>query len=208
MMDDDGRRFAPSAARNRDPIVTAIRQHMPATGLLLEIASGTGEHAVHFARHFPDLIVQPSDPDENARASIDAWVDDVKLPNLQRAARLDVISDEWPIQSAEAIVCINMIHISPWQATVCLMTGAARALANDGVLILYGPYKRDGAHTAPSNEAFDQDLRTRNPLWGIRDLETVVACAADHGFGAPVIVPMPANNLTLLFKRPQPSIAR
>ena len=195
------RRFAPSAARNRDPILDVLRRHLPGSGLALEIASGTGEHAVHFAQHLgSDLIFQPSDTNAESRASIDAWVLEANLPNLRNALELDVLADTWPVESASAVVCINMIHIAPWEATIGLIEGAARILLPFGLLILYGPYRRNGAHTAPSNEAFDLDLRARNPLWGVRDLETVAALAASHGFSAPIIEQMPANNLMLIFK--------
>jgi SAM-dependent methyltransferase len=196
------RRFAPSTARNRNPILNIVRQHLPRAGLVLEIASGTGEHAVHLAQHLgPDLVFQPSDPSEEARASIDAWVDAVQLPNLRRSLALDACAETWPIEQVSAVLCINMIHISPWQAAVGLVLGAARVLEPSGLLILYGPYKRGGAHTAPSNDAFDQDLRRRNAEWGVRDLEDVAILAASHGFSAPIIHDMPANNLTVLFKR-------
>ncbi len=195
------RRYAPSAARNRDPILQAMRGHLPPSGLLLEIASGTGEHAVHFARALgPGITVQPSDPDAVSRASIDAWVRHAELSNLRAAVALDAASTEWPIAHANAVICINMIHISPWAATCGLMAGAGRILCRDGVLILYGPYRRDGAHTAPSNAEFDADLRARNPHWGVRDLVAVAELAASHGFDAPLIEDMPANNLTLIFK--------
>ncbi len=196
------RRFAPSAARNRSPILEVLRRHLPHSGLVLEIASGTGEHAVHFARNLgPDLVFQPTDQSEDARTSIDAWVRDANLPNLRPALALDVMTDIWPVDTAAAVLCINMIHIAPWEAAVGLITGAARFLPAGGVLILYGPYCRGGAHTAPSNEAFDLDLRARNSLWGVRDLEAVAALAAAHGFGAPIVETMPANNLTVIFKR-------
>ena len=196
-----GRRYAPSAARNRDPILEAIRPHLPRAGVLLEIASGTGEHAVHFAQAFPDLTVQPSDANAEARASIDAWVRASALPNLAPAIALDAAEAAWPIAAADAVVCINMIHISPWAAARGLMAGAARVLASGGVLILYGPYTQAGTHTAPSNAAFDADLRARNSEWGVRDLEAVTELAASHGFITPLIVSMPANNLTIIFKR-------
>ena len=196
------RRFAPSAARNRDPILQVLRRRLPRAGLVLEIASGTGEHALHFAQHLgPDLIFQPSDPSDEARASIDAWVREANLPNLRPALALDVSADAWPVAAANAVLCINMIHIAPWQAAIGLISGASRILPPSGLLILYGPYRRYGAHTAPSNAAFDLDLRARNPAWGVRDLEDVTAVAAQHEFSAPAIEPMPANNLTLIFQR-------
>ncbi len=193
------RRFAPSAARNRDPILEVLRKHLPSHGLVLEIASGTGEHAVHLAQHLgPDLVFQPSDPSEDAISSIDAWVKSAELPNLRAPVKFDVTDGAWPVEKADAVLCINMIHIAPWDAAIGLISGSSSILPPGGLLILYGPYKRGGAHTAPSNEAFDLDLRSRNPLWGVRDLEAVVALAAKHGFSTPIIEAMPANNLTVI----------
>jgi SAM-dependent methyltransferase len=193
--------FAPSAARNRDPILEVLRKHLPSQGLVLEIASGTGEHAVYFAQHLgPDLVFQPTDPSEDAISSIDDWVKSAELPNLRAPIQFDVTDSAWPVEKADAVVCINMIHIAPWQAAIGLIEGASGILPPGGLLILYGPYKRGGAHTAPSNEVFDLDLRSRNPLWGVRDLEGVAALAVEHDFSAPIIEQMPANNLTLIFK--------
>jgi SAM-dependent methyltransferase len=194
------RRFAPSAARNRDPILECLRKHLPSHGLVLEIASGTGEHALHFAQHLgPELIFQPTDPSDEAISSIDAWVKSAELPNLRAPVKFDVTDSVWPVKKADAVVCINMIHIAPWDAAIGLISGAAGVLPPGGLLILYGPYRQGGAHTAPSNEAFDLDLRARNPLWGVRDLEVVAELAAAHSFGAPIIEQMPANNLTVIF---------
>ncbi|MEQ1577270.1 MAG: DUF938 domain-containing protein [Hyphomicrobium sp.] len=206
------RRSAPSAVRNRDPIVQVLRRYLPHNGRVLEIASGTGEHALHVAQHLgADLEIQPSDPSPEARASIDAWAREAGLPNLRDALDIDVCAPDWWVQGVPAgldvrarlavILCINMIHISPWQATVGLVTGAGHLLGDGGLLILYGPYRRGGTHTAPSNEAFDLDLRSRNPAWGVRDLEDVAALAVAHGFSAPIAEDMPANNLTVIFKR-------
>ncbi|MGE0093033.1 MAG: DUF938 domain-containing protein [Alphaproteobacteria bacterium] len=192
---------SPAALRNRDPILDVLRLHLPPKGLVVEMASGSGEHVIHFARHLPGLTFQPSDPDADARASIDAWVEEAGLANVKPALDLDVTRRPWPFVNAAAILCINMVHISPWPATEALFAGAARHLVPNGVLYLYGPYKRDGAHTAPSNEAFDQSLRARDPAWGVRDLETVTALAVSAGFTEPEIVPMPANNLSLVFHR-------
>ena len=197
----DARRYAPSTARNREPILDVLRRHLPTRGLVLEVASGAGEHAVHFARAFPDLVFQPSDPDADARASIDAWLAAEGLANVRPSIALDAASEAWPITEADAVLCINMIHIAPWEATVGLVRGAAKVLGGGGVLYLYGPYRRDGAHTAPSNEAFDQSLRARNPEWGVRDLEAVAALAESHGFAPPMVEEMPANNLSLVFRR-------
>ena len=202
-MTEDARQFAPAAARNRDPIWSVLQPSLPATGLVLEVASGSGEHAVHFAqRAGPGLVFQPSDPDPQARASIDAWTAAAKLPNLRPALALDATSETWPIARADAVLCFNMIHIAPWEAAVGLVRGAARVLSAGGLLFLYGPFKREGRHTAPSNAAFDRDfLRARNSAWGVRDLEEVAALAAAQGFSAPDIVEMPANNLSVLFRR-------
>ncbi len=201
-MHDDARQYAPSAARNREPIWSVLQPQLPERGLVLEVASGSGEHTVHFARACgPQLVFQPSDPDAQARASIDAWGAAAGLPNVRPALALDAASDVWPIARADVVVCINMIHISPWAAAVGLIRGAARVLPPGGLLFLYGPYRREGRHTAPSNEAFDADLRRRNPEWGVRDVEAVAALTASAGFGAPVIAEMPANNLSVLFRR-------
>lgn len=192
------RRAAPATARNRQPILEVLRPHLPTRGMVLEVASGSGEHTAYFAQALPTLVFQPSDPDEVARASVDAWCEE--LGNVRRALALDAASATWPIAAADAVVCINMIHISPWEATVGLIGGAARVLPGGGALFLYGPYFREGIDTAPSNLAFDRDLRTRNPAWGIRSLEQVSALAQAHGFAEPLVVEMPANNLSLVFR--------
>lgn len=200
-MSGNARLYAPATARNRAPILEVLQRHLPARGVVLEIASGSGEHAVHFAQAFPDLMLQPSDPDPDARASIDAWAAEAALPNIQPALALDATAEVWPIRVADAVLCINMIHISPWAAAVGLVRGAAGVLPKDGLLYLYGPFRRDGRHTAPSNEAFDRSLRARDPSWGVRDLETVTALALSHGFAEPLVEPMPANNLSLIFRK-------
>jgi SAM-dependent methyltransferase len=202
-MHEDARLYAPSAARNREPILGVLRRHLPPRGLVLEIASGSGEHIVHFAQNCaPALLFQPSDPDPGARASIDAWAAALGLSNIRPALALDAASANWPIAHADAILCINMIHIAPWAAAGGLIRGAARVLAPGGMLYLYGPYRRGGRHTAVSNEQFDQDLRRRNPLWGVRDVEAVAALAAGEGFTQPLAEEMPANNLSLIFRLP------
>lgn len=195
------KRHAPATARNRQPILDVLRPSLPGQGLVLEIASGTGEHVVHYAAALPGLAFQPSDPDPEARTSIDAWVDALGLGNVAPALALDVTAEQWPVDRADAVLCCNMIHIAPWQAAVGLVAGAAQLLAKGGLLFLYGPYRRGGRHTAPSNDAFDADLRRRDPAWGVRDLEAVAGLAAERGFAPPEIVEMPANNLSLLFKR-------
>lgn len=197
----DTRLFAPSAQRNREPILAVLREVLPAQGLVLEIASGSGEHAVHFAGAFPDLAFQPSDPNEEALASIDAWAKASALPNLRPALRLDATAPEWPVERADALICINMIHISPWAATQGLISHAARLLPQGGPLYLYGPYRQRGVPFAESNAAFDASLRGRNPEWGLRELDAVAALAATAGFGAPEVTAMPANNLSVMFRK-------
>lgn len=193
----DPRLSAPSVARNRDPILAALRPLLPATGLLLEIASGSGEHAAYLATALPRLTVQPSDPRPDARASIDAWCG--TLANVRAAIDLDAAAPSWPITRADAILCVNMIHIAPWAATQGLLAGAARVLTPGGMLVLYGPFLQRGVPTAPGNLAFDADLRARDPVWGVRALEDVERLAA--GFASPEITPMPANNLLVMFRR-------
>lgn len=195
------RREAPAAARNRQPILEVLQPRLPATGLVLEIASGTGEHVVHYAAARPELTFQPSDPDADARASVDDWVRTLGLKNVLPALEIDVTATVWPVERADAVLCCNMIHIAPWEAAIGLVNGAGRLLPRGGLFYLYGPYRRDGRHTAPSNEAFDTDLRRRNPAWGVRALEAVVDLTRTQGFSAPDIVEMPANNLSLLFNR-------
>lgn len=194
-------RSAPAVARNRDPILNVLRRVLPAHGLVLEIASGTGEHAVHFAGALPGIVWQPTDPDAAALRSIAAWRDRTGLPNLRPPLEFDVTASPWPVERADAVVCINMIHISPWRSAEGLMAGAGRVLGPGGILFLYGPYKEEGRHTAPSNEAFDADLRARNPAWGVRDLGDVIALAASHGLDFAERVAMPANNLSVVFRR-------
>ena len=193
----DARRSSPSAARNRGPILDALRPRLPGAGLLLEVASGTGEHCAHLAAALPGLTFQPTDPDADALASINAWCGG--LPNVRPALALDAAAAEWPVTAADAVLCSNMIHIAPWAAAVGLMAGAARVLPPGGVLALYGPYMRGGRHTGPGNAAFDADLQARNPAWGVRKLEAVAALAAEVGFGTPEVLQMPADNLMVVF---------
>lgn len=197
----DERRHAPAAQRNRDAILEVLRSVFPESGLVLEVASGTGEHAVHFARSLPGLVWQPSDPDPGARQSISAWIAAEKLENVREPLELDAASEEWPIDRADAMVCINMIHISPWESTEGLMAGAGRLLSSGQPLVLYGPYRRKDHPTAPSNEAFDEDLKRRDPRWGLRLLEDVEACAEKNGLALERVVEMPANNLTVVFRK-------
>jgi SAM-dependent methyltransferase len=192
---------SPSVARNRDPILTILQRVLPKNGVVLEIASGTGEHALYFAAAFPQLTWQPTDQDEQALKSIAAYRDISGLPNLLPPIVLDAADPEWPVLHAGAIVAINMVHISLWRATQGLMAGAGRVLPPGGVLYLYGAYRENGAHTSPSNALFDQDLRRRNPEWGVRDLEEVTELADLHGLKLVERVAMPANNLSLVFRR-------
>ena len=200
-MSEDARRFAPAVARNKTAITEVLARHLPASGLVLEIASGSGEHALHFAAHFPALRFQPTDPDAAALASIAAWQAEAQLPNLLPPLALDVMADAWPARKADAVLCINMIHIAPWEATAALMRGAARVLSRDRNLFFYGPFKQGGQHTAPSNVEFDSSLRAQHARWGVRDLEAVAKIASAAGFAAPVVEAMPANNLSVIFRR-------
>jgi len=195
------KRNAPAVSRNREPIAAVLRETLPASGTVLEIASGTGEHAMFFAGLFPHLAWQPSDPDPGALQSIVAWEIDSGLPNLCPPLELDAQWDEWPVGRADAILCINMVHISPWMATLGLLNGAARLLPDSGPLVLYGPYRRRDVPTAPSNEAFDESLRARDPSWGLRFVEDLRAEADVRGFVFDRMVEMPANNLTLIFRK-------
>ena len=197
----DHRQHAPATVRNRDFILDVLRGVLPMTGVILEIASGSGEHVVHFARNLPSLVFQPSDPEPEALLSVAAWVKDAQVTNVRAPIVLDASQSPWPIASADGIICINMVHISPWDASVGLIRGAAAILPPGSPLYLYGPYKRKGFATAPSNEAFDRNLRDRNPIWGLRDLEAIAAIAQSAGFSIPDITEMPANNLSIVFRR-------
>jgi len=193
------KRSAPAAERNTTPILAALRSVLPARGLVLEIASGTGQHAAAFAAAMPALEWQPTDLDDDALASIAGWRDDAQLPNLRAPLRLDVEA-AWPVDRADAILCINMVHISPWSASLALFAGAARTLPRGGVLVTYGPYRFAGVFTAPSNQAFDQSLRARDPAWGVRDVVDLEAAARAVGLGLASILAMPANNHVLVFR--------
>lgn len=197
----DARRSAPAVARNTAPIIDVLRGILPDSGTVLEIASGSGEHALHFARAFPHLLWQPTDADPVGLRSIDAWRSADALPNLLAPVPLDAAASVWPADGADAILCINMVHISPWAATVGLMAGAGRLLASGSVLYLYGAYRQRGVETAPSNDAFDASIKARNPAWGVRDLEDVAAEADRNGLALDTVVAMPANNLSLIFRR-------
>ena len=195
------KRHAPAAGRNREPIAAVLTEELPPAGLVLEVASGTGEHAVHFARTFPDLQWQPSDPEPDARVSIASWREEAGLPNLLPPLELDAAAPDWPISRADAVLCINMVHISPGAAAEGLLAGAARSLDPGAPLILYGPYFDSETETAPSNLAFDLDLRARNPEWGLRSVDWLDGLAERAGFRRTRRVAMPANNLTLVYRR-------
>ena len=197
----DARQYAPATLRNRDFILGILRDVLPTKGLVLEIASGSGEHVVHFARNFPNLVFQPSDREPDALQSVAAWVKATRVTNVRAPAVLDASQSPWPIASADGIICINMIHISPWGATLGLVRGAAAILPSTAPFYLYGPFKREGVATSPSNQAFDRSLRQREPIWGLRDLEAVAAVAQSVGFSVPTITEMPANNLSVVFRR-------
>ncbi|MBL9071464.1 MAG: DUF938 domain-containing protein [Sphingopyxis sp.] len=198
---DGARRHAPATLRNRDAIAAVLADWLPPAGTVLEVASGSGEHVVHFAAAFPRLDWQPSDPDADALSSIAAWSADERVPNLAPPLMLDAAAADWPLASADAVLCINMVHISPWAATLGLLAGAARILPRGAPLILYGPYLEAEVETAESNRAFDAGLRARNPEWGLRDRHQVAAAAADAGLAFAERRAMPANNLMLLFRR-------
>ncbi len=197
----DPRAFSPASQRNRQPILEVLARVLPGSGLVLEVASGSGEHALWFAQHLRPLAWQPSDPDPACRRSIAAHAAGVHCPALKPPLDLDVTEAIWPIERADAIVCINLVHIAPWTATEGLMAGSARCLPPGGVLYLYGPYRRGGKHTAPSNAAFDESLRAHDPAWGLREVEAVAELAAGHGLALGEIVEMPANNLSLILTR-------
>jgi cyclopropane fatty-acyl-phospholipid synthase-like methyltransferase len=200
----DPRQYSPSTARNREPILLVLKRVLPKGARVLELASGSGEHAVFAARALPGVVWRPSDPDEAARASIAAWVDAEGLSNVLPPAAIDVREPLWGVEGDapfDALVAINMIHISPWESTLGLLSGAARLLRTGGVLYTYGPYMREGRHTAPSNEAFDAWLKSRDPNWGVRDVAEVERAAAAQGLALQEVVEMPANNLSLVFVR-------
>lgn len=201
----EAKRHAPATKRNRDAIADVLKDSLPDSGQVLEIASGTGEHIVHFARYFPQFTWQPSDPDPAALKSIAAWREEARLPNLFLPIEIDA-SGDWDVEPADAIICINMVHISPWAATTGLFRNTGRVLRAGGVLYLYGPYRRSGVPTAQSNEQFDQSLKSRNPAWGLRNVEDLVAEAAAVGLSLQQILEMPANNLSLIFRHANSAI--
>jgi hypothetical protein len=195
------KRHAPAAERNRDPIAAVLSAELPPHGLVLEVASGTGEHAVHFARRFPQLQWQPSDPDPGARASIAEWREEAALANLLPPIELDASAPSWPVVSPAAIVCINMVHISPPEAAEGLLEHAGRLLPAGAPLILYGPYLEEEVDTAPSNLAFDASLKARDPTWGLRAVSWMDLLADQQGLERTRRVEMPANNLVLVYRR-------
>jgi len=199
--DPAAKRHAPATLRNRDAIAAVLADWLPETGTVLEVASGSGEHVVHFAAAFPHLDWQPSDPDPAGLTSIAAYRTEAGLANIAPPRALDASAPEWPIDRIDAVLCINMVHISPWQATLGLFAGAARLLAAGAPLILYGPYIEPDVPTAASNLAFDASLRARDPAWGLRDIDAVTDAATAAGFAFAERRAMPANNLMLLFRR-------
>ncbi len=203
----DPRQHAPSTARNREPILDVLRRLLPEEARVLEVASGTGEHTAHFAAALPRTRWQPSDRERERLASVDAWGG--ALGNVSRALELDVTSSSWPVEEAafDAVFNANMIHIAPWKVALGLLGGAARHLRSGGLLVLYGPFRVAGAHTAPSNAAFDADLRARDASWGIRDLEAVVEAGASVGLAFVESVAMPANNLIVVLRAGAPANA-
>lgn len=200
------RRSAPATLRNREPIAEVLRDWLPDSGIVLEIASGTGEHAVYFAERFPQLQWQPSDVHPDALESTRAWRGAARLSNVEEPIVIDAAKPDWPIDEADAVLSINMVHISPWTSALGLIAGAAQVLPKGGPLILYGPWLKDDIPTAPSNRAFDADLRQRDPQWGLRRVEDFAAAAEAHGLDLVETRPMPANNLMLLLRRRQPDV--
>jgi hypothetical protein len=202
----DARLYAPATQRNRGPILEVLRRVLPARGALLEIASGTGEHAAWFAAQLPGLVFQPSDPSPAHRASIACWIASAALANLEAPLALDVTTADWQASAGiprelAAILCINMVHIAPWAAALGLLHGAGALLGAGRPLYLYGPFRRGGEHTAASNAAFDRSLRAQDPEWGVRDLDAVAAAGDDAGFALEEVVEMPANNLSVILRR-------
>jgi len=194
------KRHAPATARNSEPLAEVLAEELPDRGLVLEVASGSGEHAVFLARQFPALDWQPSDVDLEALASVDAWAAEAGCANLRPAIALDAAQANWPIAAADAVLCVNMVHISPWSAAVGLFTGAGRILTSGAPLVLYGPFIEPGRETAPSSLAFDHSLKQRNSEWGLRNTADLDALAADHGLRRTARYAMPANNLVLVYR--------
>lgn len=195
---DDGRWIALSAERNRDPILAVLRRTLPASGLVLEIGSGTGQHVAQFAKAMPELTWQPSDADTTYRRSVVSWTAKERVANVRAPIRLDVHDASWPVAIVDAVIAINVLHVSPWSATTALFDGARRVVRTGGIVFLYGPFMRGARHTAPSNAQFDASLRAHDERWGVRNLDDVVATARHSGFALREIVEMPANNLSLV----------
>ena len=195
------RHHAPATSRNRQPILEVLQRVLPESGLVLEVASGSGEHALYMAKHLPALSWQPSDADDGALSSIGDWRTHEGSENLLPPVHIDASSREWPVTAADALVCINMVHISPWPATLGLLDGASRILPPNGLLYLYGPYILGDRVTAVSNLAFDESLRARNPAWGVRDLADVESAARQRSLDLREVVDMPANNLSLILRK-------
>ena len=195
------RLFSPSAERNKGPISEVLSQVLPERGVVLEVGSGTGQHVVQFARAMPNLIWQPSERDTDCLRSIRAWLSVEALSNVRPPLHLDVHALPWPVESAAALVCINMLHIAPWSAAEALFSGGKSSLSGGGLLCLYGPFKRDGRHTAPSNKDFDALLRRQDPEWGVRDIADVSGLADLAGFDLLQTHEMPSNNLTIVFQK-------
>jgi len=194
-------RHAPATMRNRDAIVAVLRDVLPSTGRILEVASGTGEHAVYFGQQFPDLSFQPSDPDPANLESITAWTNRENVSNVLSPLPLNALTSDWDIDQPAAILCINMIHIAPWEATIGLFNNAAELLRPSAPLYLYGPYFRKGVETAQGNLDFERSLKSRNLQWGIRDVADIDALAAQSGFKRQNLIEMPANNISLIYHR-------
>jgi SAM-dependent methyltransferase len=205
----DARQLSPSAARNRGPILEVLTRVLPKKGIVLEIGSGTGEHAVCFAKALPRLVWLPSDPDAASRASIEAWIATEGLANVRAPVALDVRRGIWGVEDDapfDAMISLNMVHIAPWEAALGLLAGAGRLLGPDGILFFYGPFMLSGIHTAASNAAFDADLKRRDPCWGVRDVDDLVGEGALRGLELREVVKMPANNLSLVFVKSTPAI--
>lgn len=197
----DGLIVSPSAERNKGPIAEILMRLLPAQGEVLEISSGTGQHVLHFAQAMPHIRWRPTERDAGSLKSIATRLQQTPAPNIDAPRPLDVHDAVWPAENVAAVVCINMIHIAPPSATEALLHGAGTVVAPGGILFLYGPYRREGRHTSPGNEAFDARLRAENPQWGVRDLEDVVQRARDRGFDLDQVHDMPANNLSVIFRK-------
>jgi Protein of unknown function (DUF938) len=199
MGSSDERLYAPATERNRKAILSVLKSILPMQGKVLEIASGTGEHITFWAPYFPNITWQPSDPDPMHLASIEGWIAQLPAANILPPIQIDVTNQTWSIDSVEVILCVNMIHIAPWEACLGILQGAQSLLSKGGLLYLYGPFKQQGKHTAPSNEAFDLSLRAQDPSWGVRDLEAVIDSAQKHDLHVQQVIPMPDNNLSVVF---------